>query len=375
MILNLEKKSDKRLAFEDSLHRRIVGQDKAVDVVSEIYESYVAGMSDTTRPIGNLLFLGPTGVGKTLLVESIAEALHKDPRHMIKVNCGEYSEEHQMARIIGAPPGYVGHDTAEPLINATSVVRGWVDSGPRICVLLFDEIEKASYKLWQLLLGIMDKAELTTGKNQRLDLHCCWLFLTSNIGSRAINQDHIGFTKKDVVSRFKEISKEAISGAKKIFPPEFMGRVDKTVVFNLLSEEHLKNILALEIGKIWQRVLGCIVTNPADTREMLFTLKVTPKLNSFLLEKGLNNEGARGLRKVVQEYIATPITSIIATRQVTEPGSVVFDLEDGKIAASFEKDEHSIILTDPLPDKSLLNKVVNATPHSDDDINVGGGND
>ena len=370
MNLNLEAKSDKRMAFEDFLRSRVVAQDEAIKTVSEIYESYVAGMCDVTRPVGNLLFLGPTGVGKTLLVESIAEALHKDCRHMIKVACGEYSEEHQIARIIGAPPGYVGHDTAEPLINASSVVRGWVENGPKICILLFDEIEKASYKLWQLLLGIMDRAEITTGKNQRLDLHCCWLFMTSNIGSRSINQDHIGFAKKGPVNQFKEISNEAISGAKKLFAPEFIGRIDKTVVFNLLGKEQLRKILSLEIAKVWERVLGCIVTNPAETKEMVFTLRITPRLSDFLIDKGITNEGARGLRKVVAETITSPLTSIIASHQITEPGCVIFDLESAdKVVASFEKDDpQHIILTDTLLNKTFLDKVVDATPHSEEEL-------
>jgi ATP-dependent Clp protease ATP-binding subunit ClpA len=349
-VLDVAKKSEAREKFEIKIKSRVEGQAEAISAVSEVYEMIVAGMTNNRRPFQNMLFLGPSGVGKTLLVESIAEAIHGDPDCMIKIHCGEYSEDHQIARLIGSPPGYVGHDTTEPIISINSLTRGWVDNGPRISVLLFDEIEKASPRLWALLLGIMDKAELYNGKNQRLLLNHAWVFLTSNVGSRAINLEHVGFTKSD---SWTAITSEAIAAAKKKFDPEFLGRLDQIITFKPLTKDEMDKVLDREVQIIWQRAVDRITgKDPQRPSEDLFSIRLTTPFNNYLLEKGTDKYGARGMRKTVEQSIAKPLATLIASRQLKVGGVLIFDRKNEKSIIKFKPFEKSkIVLTDAPLDK------------------------
>src|SRR5579872_6266827 len=168
--------------FQDFLRARIVGQEAAVEAVTELYQIFLAGMAPPDRPIGNLLFLGPTGSGKTYVVEVVAEALFGDPHSFIKVNCAEFQEHHEIAKLIGSPPGYIGHGQT-PALLTQAALNQWHTEKLKLSLVLFDEIEKASEALWQLLLGILDKASLTLGDNSHVDLSQCLIFMTSNLGA------------------------------------------------------------------------------------------------------------------------------------------------------------------------------------------------
>jgi len=231
--------------FESALRRRIVGQEDGVRAVTDLYQVFRAGMCSPGRPVGNLLFLGPTGSGKTRIVEAAAEILFNDPRAVIKVDCAEFQHSHEIAKLIGSPPGYLGHRETHPLITQEALAQ-YHKEDLKLSFLLFDEIEKASDSLWQLLLGILDKATLTLGDNRRVDLSQTMIFLTSNLGGGEITElmtGGMGFVQPSHRANDKldvKVERTAQSAAKKKFSPEFMNRLDKVVVFHPLREEHLE---------------------------------------------------------------------------------------------------------------------------------------
>jgi ATP-dependent Clp protease ATP-binding subunit ClpB len=260
--------------FEAGLRRSIVGQVEAVQAVVNAYEIFRAGMSSPGRPLGNFLFLGPTGAGKTRVVEATAEVLFGDPRAVIKVDCAEFQHSHEIAKLIGSPPGYLGHKETHSLITQESLAQ-YHTHDLRISFVLFDEIEKASEALWQLLLGILDKATLTLGDNRRVDFSQTMIFMTSNLGGGEITElmtGGLGFApavKADTQTRLNEkVQRTAAEAAKRNCAPEFMNRIDKVVVFHPLRNEHLEEILEIELGMVQQRVF--------DTSNGRFFFRVLP---------------------------------------------------------------------------------------------------
>src|ERR1700747_2753417 len=181
-VLDPNRRSNDAGEFDAALRRRIVGQDQAIEKVVEIYQMFLAGLNAPGRPVGNLLFLGPTGSGKTRVVESMAESLFGDSRACIKIDCAEFQHSHEIAKLIGSPPGYLGHRETHPLLTQEALNQ-WHTEKLKLSILLFDENEKASEALWQLLLGILDKATLTLGDNRRVDMSLCIIILTSNLGT------------------------------------------------------------------------------------------------------------------------------------------------------------------------------------------------
>src|SRR5947207_14768222 len=197
-VLDPTRRSNDARDFEGALRRRIVGQDQAVEKVAEIYQMFLAGLNPTCRPVGNLLFLGPTGSGKTRVVEAMAESLFGDSHACIKIDCAEFQHSHEIAKLIGSPPGYLGHRETHPLLTQEALNQ-WHTEKLKLSILLFDEIEKASDALWQLLLGILDKANLTLGDNRRVDLSQCLIVMTSNLGTGERNDmlnGTLGFASK-----------------------------------------------------------------------------------------------------------------------------------------------------------------------------------
>ena len=262
-VLDPNRRSNDAGEFEAALRRKIVGQDQAVEKVAEIYQMFLAGLNAPGRPVGNLLFLGPTGSGKTRVVEAMAEALFGDSRACIKIDCAEFQHSHEIAKLIGSPPGYLGHRETHPLLTQEALNQ-WFTEKLKLSILLFDEIEKASDSLWQLLLGILDKATLTLGDNRRVDLSQCIIILTSNLGASEMTNlvdGGFGFAPKavEVDNNFDDkIQRTAVEAARRKFTPEFMNRIDKTVVFKTLRDEHLAQILEIELGMVQQRVSdGC----------------------------------------------------------------------------------------------------------------------
>src|SRR5207302_9763119 len=238
--------------FERNLRRRIVGQDDAIQKMTEIYQMFLAGLNPPGRPVGNLLFLGPTGSGKTRVVEAMAESLFGDARACIKIDCAEFQHSHEIAKLIGSPPGYLGHRETHPLLTQEALNQ-WHTEKLKLTLLLFDEIEKASDALWQLLLGILDKATLTLGDNRRVDLSECLIVMTRKLGAHEMDElmtGGLGFGNTERANHMDaalddKITRTAQDAARRKFSPEFMNRIDKVVVFKTLKSEHLEQILEI----------------------------------------------------------------------------------------------------------------------------------
>jgi ATP-dependent Clp protease ATP-binding subunit ClpA len=325
--------------IEAFLRSRIVGQDAAVDTVLELYQIFLVGMSPPDRPIGNLLFLGPTGSGKTYVIEVLAEALFGNPRAFIKVDCAEFQEHHEIAKLIGSPPGYIGHMQTQPLLTQEALTR-WHTENLKLTLLLFDEVEKASESLWQLLLGILDKASLTLGDNTHVDLSQCIIFMTSNLGAPEMSrlaEGGIGFAVQAPIEDAnldEKITHTALDAARRKFSPEFMNRLDKVVVFKTLRPDQLEHILELELAKVQQRIARAV-------GQSHFTFCCTPEIKQWLLREGTDPKyGARHLKRVIEKNIVYGLANLVATGQVKSGDCVSIGIKpDGgltfaKIAAT-----------------------------------------
>jgi len=299
------------------MRRRVVGQDAAIEKVAEIYQMFLAGLNPPGRPVGNLLFLGPTGSGKTRVVEATAEALFGDARACIKVDCAEFQHSHEIAKLIGSPPGYLGHRETHPMITQEELGK-WHTENLKLSILLFDEIEKSSDALWQLLLGVLDKATLTLGDNRRVDLSQTLIFLTSNLGAGEMQTlqegGGIGFGGSSVVmdeAFDQKIQRTAAEAAKRKFTPEFLNRIDKTVVFRSLRDEHLKEILEIELGLVQGRILYAGGTTKG------FLIHTEQRAKEALLLEGTDMKyGARHLKRAIERNIVHPLANLVATDQV-----------------------------------------------------------
>src|SRR6266853_383314 len=295
--------------FQAALRSKVVGQEEGVRALVDLYQVYCAGMSSTGRPVGNLLFLGPTGSGKTRIVEAAAEILFGDPRAVIKVDCAEFQHSHEIAKLIGSPPGYLGHRETHPLITHEALAQVHTEK-LKLSFLLFDEIEKASDALWQLLLGILDKATLTLGDNRRVDLSQCIIIMTSNLGAGEMSNlvdGGFGFAPKPLVvdqGLDDKIDRTALEAARRKFTPEFMNRIDKVVVFKTLRPEHLQQILEIELGMVQQRILMVSGANQ-------FAFSCTSKVKSFLLGEGTDPKyGARHLKRAIERHLVFPLANL-----------------------------------------------------------------
>ena len=333
--LDTKKRSSASRHFEDALRQKIVGQDEAVQALGELYQVFCAGLHPPGRPIGNLLFLGPTGSGKTRIVEAAAEILFGDSRALIKVDCAEFQHSHEIAKLIGSPPGYLGHRETHPLITQEELAKSHRDE-LKLSFLLFDEIEKASDALWQLLLGILDKATLTLGDNRRVDLSQTVIFLTSNLGGGEITelmQGGMGFIRpKDMPAKGlnEKVERTAVEAARRKFSPEFMNRLDKVVVFHPLKREELGEVLEIELGQVQKR-LDC-ATSP-------FQFRITAEARQFLLQEGTDRRyGARHLKRAIERYVVCPIARLLATAQVCSGDVLLIDRHPGEEELTFIRD-------------------------------------
>jgi ATP-dependent Clp protease ATP-binding subunit ClpB len=329
--------------FEAGMRRKIVGQDEAVQAVVDLYQVFRAGLNSPGRPVGNLLFLGPTGAGKTRVVEATAEVLFGDPHAVLKIDCAEFQHSHEIAKLIGSPPGYLGHRETHPLITQEALAQYHTEK-LQISFLLFDEIEKASDALWQLLLGILDKATLTLGDNRRVDLSQTMIFMTSNLGGVEITElmtGGMGFAptvSADARPRLDEkVEKSATGAAKRKFAPEFMNRIDKTVVFHPLRSAQLEQILEIELAMIQQRVL--------DTARGRFLFRIKPAAKDFLLREGTDMKyGARHLKRAIERHLVYPLASLLATQQVCLGDVISIDYSAFENALTFEKEAEGALL-------------------------------
>jgi len=332
----------------DKLHtdllNRIVGQDEAIDRIVGIYQTYLAGMSSPGRPIGNLLFLGPTGTGKTRLVEATAESLVGDARAVIKIDCAEFQHSHEIAKLIGSPPGYLGHRETHAILSQEALNQ-YHHEGMKVSFVLFDEIEKASDALWNLLLGILDKGTLTLGDNRKVDFSQALIFMTSNLGAAEMNsllRPNLGFATSEV-ERAREagevddtltekLSRVGVEAARRKFTPEFMNRIDKVVVFRPLGSEHLRKILGLELAQLQQRIIRAPGSVP-------FVMNLTEPARNFLLREGTDLKyGARHLKRAIERSLVHPVSNLIASDQIHAGDLVVIDYDAEASSLCFTKE-------------------------------------
>lgn len=312
-------------AFRDALGARVIGQKAAVDAVTEAYQIFRAGLASGDRPLGSFLFLGPTGTGKTNLVEAMAEVCFSDRRAILKVDCAEFSHSHEVARLVGSPPGYLGHQETNPYLSSSNVLRHQTAAFP-FTLLLFDEIEKANDALWQLLLGILDKARLTLGNNKEVDLSSCFIFLTSNVGSRSVSEilaPRLGFAgagSEPEARVHRRIEDAVLWAARRTFSPEFMNRIDHKIVFHRLTPEQLEQILDIELGKIEQRLAR---------RGEPIHIRLAERARRRILVEGTDPEhGARPLKRVLERRLVFPLARLIASGQLQGGERVAIDWSD-----------------------------------------------
>lgn len=329
--------------FEAALQKRIVGQDRAIRQLGRVYQVHLAGLGAAGRPVVNLLLLGPTGSGKTRLVEAAAEVLFGSPRAVLKVDCAEFQHSHEIAKLIGSPPGYLGHRETTPLITQEALDEHQTDD-VKLSLVLFDEIEKASDALWQLLLGILDKATLTLGDNRRVDFSRSMIFMTSNLGSQEMTRlmsASLGFSpgiEADHERLDQSIYRAASSAARKRFSPEFMNRIDRIIVFRTLSQSSLRRILDLELERVRERVAQ-------STPENQFVFACTLAAREFLLREGTDDKsGARHLKRAIERHLVFPLASLLATHQITLGDLVTVDFRAGGTRLEFLKESQGPIV-------------------------------
>lgn len=329
--------------FEAALRKKVVGQDRAIRQLGRVYQVHLAGLGAPGRPIVNLLLLGPTGSGKTRLVEAAAEVLFGAADALLKIDCAEFQHSHEIAKLIGSPPGYLGHRETAPMITQETLEAHYTDK-VKLSLVLFDEIEKASDALWQLLLGILDKATLTLGDNRRVDFSRSLIFLTSNLGSLEMTRlmtQGLGFSPaagEDGAELDQKIYRTASEAARRKFSPEFMNRIDRVIVFRKLTEEHLDQILSIELKRVQERIM-------ASSGEEQFVFKCTPAAREFLLREGTDaKSGARHLKRAIERHLVFPLSNLIATHQVALGDLVTADYIEAAGRLSFTKERQGALV-------------------------------
>jgi ATP-dependent Clp protease ATP-binding subunit ClpA len=362
IALDPDKTGRDAQSLELGLRRMIVGQDEAIQQIVSIYQMHLTGLNPPGRPIGNFLFLGPTGSGKTRIVEATAEALLKNPRAVIKIDCAEFQHSHEIAKLIGSPPGYLGHRETHPLLSQ-EVLNQYHTETTKLSFVLFDEIEKASDALWNLLLGILDKATLTLGDNRKVDFSRAMIFMTSNLGASEMSSllsPRLGFSAGEARQQATtgvydeklsgKIARSGVEAARRKFTPEFINRLDKIVTFQPLGSDQLKKILDIELNMVQQRVF-----NTAPERAFVFTLSDSSK--DFLLQEGTDLKyGARHLKRAIERLLVQPMSNLIATDQVRGGDWIRVDFDDKGRSLRFAREAEGLPIQDMarLIDTSIL---------------------
>jgi len=314
-----EEESSRLLKMEEALHERVKGQDEAITMVAKAVRRARAGLKDPRRPIGSFIFLGPTGVGKTLLVQALAEFMFGSEEAMIKIDMSEFMERHSVARLVGAPPGYIGYEEGGQL---TEAVRRKSYS-----VVLLDEIEKAHPEVFNILLQIMDDGRLTDAKGRKVDFRNTIIVMTSNVGAELIRRESVlGFNTprdlaKDTQGAYERMKDKVLAEMKKLFRPEFLNRIDSTIVFSALGSEQIRQIIDLLLKRV-----------QAQLTEQRMTLEVTEGAKDILMEKGFDQiYGARPMRRAIMTAIEDPLAEGLLHSKFQPGDLVIADAREGEI--------------------------------------------
>jgi ATP-dependent Clp protease ATP-binding subunit ClpB len=348
VLLDPTKIGRDSLELEANLCKRIVGQQEAIREIVSIYQMYLTGLTAPGRPIANLLFLGPTGSGKTRIVEATAESLVKTAQAVVKIDCGEFQHSHEIAKLIGSPPGYLGHRETHPAL-CQEVLNQYHTETLRVSFVLFDEIEKASSALWNLLLGILDKGTLRLGDNRKVDFSRSIIFMTSNLGATemsALVSPTLGFNAYDAGCRARagildeamnaKFERSGLEAVRRKFTPEFINRLDKIVTFHPLGSDQLRKILDIELDSVQQRIFAA---SPGRS----FVFRTTEKAKAFLLNEGIDMKyGARYLKRAIERLLVQPMSNLIATAQVRRGDHICVDLDPSHSFLTFVKEAEAL---------------------------------
>jgi ATP-dependent Clp protease ATP-binding subunit ClpB len=323
-------------ALDAEMRKRIVGQEPAVREIVRIYQTFLAGMTTPGRPVGSLLFLGPTGSGKTRTVEAMAESLAGDPKAVLKVDCAEFQHSHEIAKLIGSPPGYLGHRETHPQLSQERLNQFHSES-LKLSFVLFDEIEKANDALWNLLLGILDKATLTLGDNRHVDFSRAIIFMTSNLGAAEMNsliRPKLGFGSGEPDANLAgKLMSAGVEAARRRFTPEFMNRIDRVVTFQPLGETELQQILDIELEAVRQRLIRATGSN-----SVVFTLDSHSR--ALLLSEGTDSRyGARHLKRAVERRLVQPLSNLVATGQMQAGDRLLVERDGDRLVFAKETNE------------------------------------
>ncbi|WP_202901610.1 AAA family ATPase [Bryobacter aggregatus] len=330
--------------LEYRLRQLVAGQEDAISQIVNMFQMFTTGLNAPGRPIGSFLFLGPTGTGKTRLVEAAAECLLRRPSPIIKIDCAEFQHSHEIAKLIGSPPGYLGHRETHPILSQEVLNQYWTDE-VKLSFVLFDEIEKASDSLWNLLLGILDKGVMTLGDNRKVDFSRAMIFMTSNLGAHEMNQignPKMGFAQAftgqslDAAVQDEKRNRTGLEAARRKFTPEFMNRLDKVVVFKSLSDKDLRRILDIELAIFQHRLL-------AGVNQKKFVFGVSDEAKAFLLEQGLDPRyGARHLKRSMERLLVQPLSNLLATQQIEDGDCLRIDYDPLERELTFTKEAEGL---------------------------------
>lgn len=325
--IDLTKLSPKTEILQKVFARKIVAQDEAVQAFGNVTEKYLSGFYDRTRPIGTMLFLGPTGTGKTSSVEAYVEGIFGKADMMIKIDCGEFQHSHDIAKLVGSPPGYLGHRETSPLFT-NARIQSTRTPEMAFTVLLFDEIEKSSDSLWNLLLGVLDTGIITTGTNEVVDLKSTVIVMTSNVGSKEMSdkagEGVLGFlTPTFTKGNAAQLKSVAVAAARRKFTPEFLNRIDETIMFNTLTQDDIAKIFWLEM----KNVNDMILVHGSTT----LSIDPAPAAVAEVLRNGYDKRyNARNLKREIERKITRPVARAVSTGQASFGDRIVVDFKDGE---------------------------------------------
>jgi ATP-dependent Clp protease ATP-binding subunit ClpC len=344
------EESERLLHMEESLHKRIVGQDEAIETISRAVRRARAGLKDPERPIGSFMFLGPTGVGKTELAKALAEFMFGSEEALLQFDMSEFMERHTVSRLVGAPPGYIGYEDAGQL---TETVRR-----RPFTVVCFDEVEKAHPEAVNMLLQIMEDGHLSDAKGRKVDFRNTIILMTSNVGADVIGRStSLGFARNQDTAQsereaYDEMKEKVLDALKRIFRPEFLNRLDGVMVFHALTKDQIKDIVDLEVNKVQVRL-----------EDHGLSLRLTEAAREYLAEKGYDpNLGARPLRRVIQSEIEDALSEGVLAGQFDDDALIEVDMQDSELVfhPAEEDDEVEVMGmesggTPPQPMETVLN--------------------